>query len=421
MRPLLLTALAASLVTGLAAGPALAQDKVTLRLATVFDANGQAAWQPVLDDFMKANPNIEVKMEATAGSGAAVYPDVLRTSMASGDPPDVFFMWGGSQSQPFIAAGQVKPLDDEYAKYGWAKKFPQWIVDRLKVDGKSYGVPLHGQGMGFFYRKDILASHNLELPKTYAELEKMCETLKADNIACASTGGKYGWHVMRLVDYYIESTCGPDVHDGLNALTESWNQPCVVAAYQRLKDWTDKGWLVPNYLNVAPDDSRISVYQGKAAMILEGPWFEAALVNDGQDEANYDFFLPPTDHAPDRYSAFPEQWMIAKGSKHPAEAAQLIDYFSTLDVEKAHPVAFQGSPLIGLTPDCDKTPLTCKVVAIVQSDRPTYPPTDQAFVKELMDSFFEVQDGIVAGKLSPADGAKLMQERAEAWKAKQKS
>jgi raffinose/stachyose/melibiose transport system substrate-binding protein len=111
--------------------------------------------------------------------------------------------------------------------------------------------------------------------------------------------------------------------------------------------------------------------------------------------------------------------MIAKGSKHPDEAATFIDYISTVDVQKAHPEAFQGSPLIGNTPDCSKVPLTCKIVEIVQSDRPAYPPTDQAFVKELMDSYFEVQDGIVAGKISPADGAKLMQQRAEAWKAKQ--
>jgi ABC-type glycerol-3-phosphate transport system substrate-binding protein len=416
MKSLFLAALAA---TALLAVPAMAQDKVSLRLATVFDANGQEAWQPVIDEFNKSHPNIEVKMEATAGSGAAVYPDVLRTSMASGDPADVFFMWGGSQSEPFIKAGQVRPLDDDYAKYGWASKFPKWIVDRLKFDGKSYGVPLHGQGMGFFYRSDIFKSHNLAVPTTYQQLADNCAALKKDNIACASTGGKYGWHVMRLVDYFLESTCGPDIHDQLDALTGSWDQACVVAGYQRLKDWIDNGWLVPNFLNVAPDDARIPVYQGQAAMILEGPWFEATLAADEQPIENYDFFLPPTDHAQDRYSAFPEQWMIAQGSKHPDEAAQFIDYLSTLDVEKAHPVAFQGSPLIGNKPDCAKTPLTCKIVDVVQSDRPAYPPTDQAFVKELMDSFFEVQDGIIAGKLTPAAGAKLMQDRATAWKAKQ--
>jgi len=416
MKALMLAVLGAVAVM---ATPALAQDKVQLRLATVFDGPTVELWQPVLDDFMKAHPDIEVKMDTVAGSGAAVYPDVLRTAMASGDPPDVFFMWGGSISGPFIKAGQVRPLDDDYAKYKWGERFPQWIDNRLKIDGKMYGVPLHGQGMGMFYRTDIFKAHNLEVPKTYAEFEQVCSKLKDAGIYCASTGGKFGWHVMRLVDYFTETTCGPDVHDQLNALKVSWDQPCVVAAYQRLRDWIDKGWLVPNFLNVAPDDSRIPVYQGQAAMVLEGPWMEPAIVQAEQDPANFGFFLPPTDHAPDRYSAFPEQWMISAGSKHPDQAAMFIDYIASLDTQKAHPEAFQGSPLIGMKPDCTKTPITCQIVDIVQSDRPAYPPTDQAFVKELMDSFFAVQDGIIAGKLTPADGAKQFQEQVDAWKAKQ--
>ena len=39
----------------------------------------------------------------------------------------------------------------------------------------------------------------------------------------------------------------------------------------------------------------------------------------------------------------------------------------------------------------------------------------------LIDGFFEVQDGVVAGKITPTDAAAQMQAKAEAWKAKQKS
>lgn len=401
------------------AGSAVAQDKVTLRFANIFDGPTSEKWEPVLADFMAANPNIEVKSESVAGSGAAVYPDVLRTSMASGDPADVFFMWGGSIVKPFINAGQVEPIDSVYAEKGWTDRFPAWTVDRLKQDGKLYGVPFHGQGMGLFYRKDLFEKAGVTVPTTYAELEGVCSKLKEAGIYCASTGGKFGWHVMRLVDYFIETACGPEVHDQLNALAASWDQPCVVDAYTKLRAWIDNGWLVPDFLNVAPDDSRISVYQGNAAMVLEGPWFEPALVQNEQDVSTYGFFVPPTDHEPSRYSAFPEQWMIASGSKHKAEAAVFIDYITRLDTQQKFPEAFGASATVGMQPDCTKWPLSCQITEIIQSDRPAYPPTDQAFEKELMDSFFEVQDGIVAGKLTPADGAKLFQQRADAWKAKQ--
>ena len=247
----------------------------------------------------------------------------------------------------------------------------------------------------------------------------MCATLSAAGVHCATTGGKFGWHVMRLVDWFIETSCGPEIHDGLNALNESSDQPCVVGSYQKLADWIAKGWLVPDFLNVAPDDSRFAIYQGTAAMILEGPWFEPAIAEAGVDPSVYGFFIPPTDHEPSRYSAFPEQWMISAGSKKQEAAAKLIDYITNADTIRANPVAFGASATIGITPDCMTLPITCQILEVVQSDRPAYPPTDQAFEKELMDSFFEVQDGVVAGQLTPAAGAALMQERAAAWKASQ--
>lgn len=70
-------------------------------------------------EFEKQHPKYDIEPETVAGSWAAVYPDVLRTSMASGDPADVFFMWGGSIAQPFINADQVRELSADYEKFGW--------------------------------------------------------------------------------------------------------------------------------------------------------------------------------------------------------------------------------------------------------------------------------------------------------------
>ena len=69
----------------------------------------------------------------------------------------------------------------------------------------------------------------------------------------------------------------------INARTESWDQPCVVEAFGRLKKWVDNGWLVPDFLNVAPNDARMPMYLGDAAMVYEGPWFEGVLIGDQQD------------------------------------------------------------------------------------------------------------------------------------------
>jgi len=370
----------------LAAAPASAQTK--LRFFTNFDANTVKTWQPILEAFEKQHPSIKVTMETVAGSGAALYPDVLRTSMAAGDPPDVFFMWGGEIAGPFIDAGQVMDLGALYERLGWKGRMTPWTVDAITRNGKVWGVPFNARGMGFFYRKDIFAKYKLAEPRSYAELEQVCETLKTNKIYCASFGGKFGWHPMRLLDYFVETACGPDMHNKLNRLEASWDSPCAVDAYGRLRKWVDKGWLVPDFLSVTPADARMPVYLGDAAMIIEGDWFEFVVRGDKQSTANLDFFVPPTGHQPLRYSAFPQQWMIPAKAKNPEASATFIDFITAPAVQKQFPPAFTASATVGVEPDCKEWPITCKWRQIITTSRDIYPPTDQAFTKELMDGFF---------------------------------
>jgi raffinose/stachyose/melibiose transport system substrate-binding protein len=408
---------AAAAVGALVALPAFAQDRTNLRFFTNFDGARVKLWDPILEEFHKSHPDITVKMETVAGSGAAIYPDVLRTSIAAGDPPDVFFMWGGEISGPFVDAGQIRELTPYYEQYGWKERFPEWTVERVTRSGGIYGVPYNARAMGFWYRKDLFEQYGLSEPQSYEELEQICMTLAESGVHCASFGGKFGWHPMRLLDYFIETTCGPEVHDQLNALEASWGQPCVVEAYTRLREWVDKDWLVPSFLNISPSDARMPVYLGSAAMIIEGDNFEIVARGDGMTSENLDFFLGPTGHEPRRFHGYPEQWMIPTGSRNPDAAAAFIDWITQPEVQKNHTQAFSSTAVIGVEPDCSTWPMGCQWRQLISADAKTFPPTDQAFTKELMDSFFEIQDGIIAGRFTPEQGAAMMDERAKAWKA----
>jgi raffinose/stachyose/melibiose transport system substrate-binding protein len=420
-RRLVLFLLLALLVSGfgsiLATGLVRAQEPVELRFLSWTAANQEQQFNEMLAEFTAAHPNITISSETVAGTGAATYPDVLRTGIAGGDPPDLFYMWGGSIAAPFIEADQVLPLDTYYEEYGWAERLVPWAAEAMQVDGVYYGVPKATRGMGFWYRKDIFEQHGIEIPQSYEELEAVCTTLQEAGVACLSLGGKFGWNTMRLLDYFIELEAGPAMHDQLNQLEASWDSPEVVAAYQKLKTWVDNGWIVPGFLAVAPDDARQPFYRGQAAMVFEGDWLESVLHADEQDAANFDFFLPPTGHEPQRMSGFPEQVMITKDSEHPDEAALFLDWFLQPEIQQKYFQAIGGSTgVLNAFPSEEEFPLSVKWRQIIETHE-AYPPTDQAFRKELMDSFFAVQDAIVAGAMTPEEGAAEMQATAEKWKA----
>src|SRR3712207_9583731 len=58
-----------------------------------------------------------------------------------------------------------------------------------------------------------------------------------------ATGGKYGWHLMRLYEYLLEHTAGPELHDKLLVGDESWDRPEVVEAFTLFKKWQDQKWM----------------------------------------------------------------------------------------------------------------------------------------------------------------------------------
>ena len=164
---------------------------------------------------------------------------------------------------------------------------------------------------------------------------------------------------------------------------------------------------MPDFLGISPDDARLPVFQGDAVMINEGPWFEGVLKKDEQPFENYDFFIPPSDHEPLRYSAFPEQWMIAANAKHPDEAAAFIDWMTQTGDGQQVPGCLSAARR-WLATSRTARPRRSNAAGWRSSppSQATYPPTDQAFVKELMDGFFEVQSGIASGQFTPEDGAK---------------
>jgi ABC-type glycerol-3-phosphate transport system substrate-binding protein len=76
--------------------------------------------------------------------------------------------------------GWLLPLDDLIAKYKDQYKLgdiPESVWKKMRVKGKTYGLPNNGNAQIFFYRKDIWAKYNLTPPKTWAEAESQFKLL----------------------------------------------------------------------------------------------------------------------------------------------------------------------------------------------------------------------------------------------------
>ena len=348
------------------------------------------------------------------GSGAAVYPDKLKTELLGGAGPDVWRIWGGQIGAPFAKAKQALDLGPYYAKFGWDSRINTAAIEGMTFDGMKAGVPFISLGIGGWYNKAIFEKAGVSAPPaSYAELEEANEKILAAGTTPLATGGKYGWHIMRLFEYLLETSSGPELHDKLLLGEETWDRPEVVTAFTNFKKWQDKKWIPEGALGLDPADIEPTYVQGKTAYTITGPWTEAAAIQtSGKDESGFGVFQFPTDQTQVRHSGFVEGYMVNAKSGNMEKAAELVDYIVKPETQKALKVS--ASTVAGAEPDQSTAPLAYEW-GQGPGKEPFYTIQDQAFPKQQSDQYFAIQSDLLQGKITPEEAAKKMQDVVSAW------
>lgn len=163
--------------TGMVAGAftttAFAEDaeQITLNVSHIFvdQTDGQCrGWYKALDEYKESHPNITI-VEDTADNDA--YKTKLKTQLAAGAVPDVFYAWGGGFTKPFVEAGMVENLDP-YVEDGTIDldaMMPD-ICNNFYYDGSLYGLPLDSFIGVLMCNQSLFDEYGLEIPKTMDDL-----------------------------------------------------------------------------------------------------------------------------------------------------------------------------------------------------------------------------------------------------------
>ena len=384
-----------------------------LRLFTYEDTSTIDNFKAQIAKFDQQN-GTTTTVDNLPGSGAAVYPDKLRTELLGGSGPDVWRIWGGQIGSPYAKARQAADLSPYYAKYGWDSKINKNAIAGMTFDGVKSGVPFFVAGVGVWYNKALFGQAKVTEPKSYAELEALNDKLVAAGITPCGLGGKYGWDIMRLFEYLLEQSAGPELHDKLLTGAESWDRPEVVTAFANFKKWQDKKWLPQGALGLDPADVEPQYVQGKTAYTITGTWTEVNAIGAAKKPStDFGTFQLPTDHSPGRHSGFVEGYMINAKAGNPDMAAALLDFLIKPESQKAMKVT--SSVVAGAEPDKASLPLSYEW-AQGPGQQPFYTIQDQAFPKKQADQYFAVQSDVLQGRTGPADAAKQMQEIIKGWK-----
>ncbi|MFU0828501.1 MAG: Extracellular solute-binding protein [Lachnoclostridium sp.] len=362
------------------------------------------------------NPNVQVTVSYYDTDGIK---DACKTAAQSDSMPSMWFNWGGALGQYYVENGLTYDLTEYANKHGWNESVNAGALSLVKLCDQISGYPTSFNVIGMFYRTDIFEECGLKVPTTIEEFDNVCATLKEHGYTPISTAGLNGWHVMRLIEQFIEAEAGADTHDSLQALTTSWDNDAVVKAFERYQTYCQNGYFPDGFVTANPDDTYMAFAQGTAAMDIQGQWYDSTLQNNGVTLDNVSWF--PFPNGTGRMSAFAEMTQFsAKLTEAELDAAMAYMHFIfSNEATKEYPT-YYNLPL----PYNNADPVDSTVNPHVQdmldtaSKNGTFTITDQAFPAEVADVLFNYQDAIANGESTPAEAAPAIQAAIEAYQSK---
>ena len=311
------------------------------------DKKGMTLVNDIVAKWNKDHPNIQVKATKFDGKASEMIKK-LETDVKAGNAPDLAQV-GYSEVPEVFTKGLLQDVTDEAAKY--KDDFVSGPFALMQVDGKTFGLPQDTGPLTYFYNAAESDKLGISVPKSASEL---IETAKK-----TAAQGKYIMtfqpdEAMMMMSGQAGAS-GPwyQVKDNAWVVnTQTAGSKAVADVYQQLLDskaaLTNPRWD-------ASFDASIQSGQliGTVAAAWEAPLFIDSSGGTGAGEWKVtqlgDWFGNGTKTGADGGSGV----AVLKGSKHPAEAMEFLDWFNT----QVDDLVSQGLVVAATTADA-KTPST---------------------------------------------------------------
>lgn len=257
------------------AGPAFsggsreADDTVTIQIGLAPREVGRT-FPALLDEFRAANPGIRVNWLEVPGVPGDQKNLYVTNLIGGSDEPDIMaldIIWPGE----FIANGWTTPLNDYFSDAELAEFNPA-LIDAATSNGEVHAIPFYQNAVHFFYRRDLLEKYNLDVPKTWSELESAAQVIlegenDPDLVGYASMWAQIEGLFMNYLQF-LWGAGGSMVDETGRVAVDT---PEGRQALNQMVGMLDAGVAPRSLLTYTPNDAMALFRQGRAAfMVVQG-------------------------------------------------------------------------------------------------------------------------------------------------------
>lgn len=222
----------------------------------------------VVHAFEANHPGVQIELLCNPNDGGVT----MENRAAEGDLPDILQIASYARIQEYGSKGYLEDLSENDVM---AKVLPD-SLESVRWNGKCYAIPMDYSGIGILYNKDIFKKFGIQPPKTFDELNEVCETLKNNGISPFGVLLKENWsmgHFITMIHTALLRKQGVNHENfvvGMNAGRDSYGSVDTDELFSQLDFYKDN--MNRDAVNMNGDDQQKAFANGKVAMIVQGLW-----------------------------------------------------------------------------------------------------------------------------------------------------
>lgn len=278
-KKILAVALACTTIAGLAAGCGSNEkesDKIKIRLLTRMAGTSPQVqiYKDILDEFQEKHPEVEIVDDSQGDDGS--FNNILKTDMSSGTMANIFRIQGVANLEKYIDEGYLldfSPYLEEDAE--WGGGFTEGSLNYYKVPGKDgiYGIPCESGLIGVYYNERIFKECGIDkFPETWTEFLDAIDKINAKDYTPIAMGAKTSYMAGHLHDLIFYRWMGTEAAKLLGNRELKWTDSDVVQTLEFVKELNDRHAFTDGVVGLSDDIVKADFQNGKAAMMITGPW-----------------------------------------------------------------------------------------------------------------------------------------------------
>jgi raffinose/stachyose/melibiose transport system substrate-binding protein len=256
---------------------------VTLRVLYYLDAAAANAIPDAdkwFSDFEKANPGVKIERENLFDEP---FHDKTRTYAASGNLPDVLYVWPSGRSDYLHDQKLLKDLTPFINKDGIKGQYLPLTMDPAQQQaGYMAMIP---QGIttthAFFINQEVLDDCKLQPAKTYTELKAQIPVLRAKGYETIIIPAQSDWVMQScLFSMLAGRFCGEGWEKKILNGQAKFTDPDFVAALAFVKTLYDDGAIQRSAVGMDYGEGPGLFANKKSAYYIDGDWRVGAFITD---------------------------------------------------------------------------------------------------------------------------------------------